>query len=136
MKKYLFLVFLLLVTGCVSTMPDPSASLPVNINGEWEGLFADTMENNANTRFMFEKQEDALTGFVILYGTWIPMEEGKIKGNKISFKIKTKAGGNFITSFYRGEVKGDEIKMWCGEKFKGGTPGAGRYSKGTVKRVK
>lgn len=36
MKKYFLLVCLLLAARCVSTMHDPSGSLPVDIDGEWE----------------------------------------------------------------------------------------------------
>jgi hypothetical protein len=62
--------------------------------------------------FTFKADGDKLTGSQSGFqGNEIPISEGKISGDTISFKVTMERGGNTITWNYTGTVSGNEIKL-------------------------
>jgi hypothetical protein len=135
MKKIVNVFLFLFVSGCVGMS---SGKSPVNIDGTWRGKIEHNIrmskggggEQAAHHEvdemfFSFKREGDVLKGSVSKSpGQWIPIEDGKIEGNKISFTNRSTFGEREITWNYKGKIKGDKIKI------KSGTDVSGRSSRG------
>jgi len=142
---YFFLAVLLLIGGCahdagVSTTTQTAITPAVNIDGTWKGTFSGGMGGQPmELTYNFKGEEDTLTGTVNGGpGQWIPLKDGKIDGNNISFKVDVDFGGMKMKFNYKGVIKGDEIELSFTSKTEGGAPGMGSSPPQslTVKRVK
>lgn len=88
-----------------------STALAADITGAWSGNL--TMGDNQFTLTYNFKQDGAkLTGTVMApQGDPIPLLDGKVDGDKVSFAVKVEMNGapaKFITS---GTIKGEEITI-------------------------
>jgi hypothetical protein len=110
MKYITFVLGLLLIAGCATSS---TTSSPVNIDGMWEGEYDSGMGGPPmSIAFNFLGDGESLTGVMSSAAAgldqWIPLEDGKIKGNNISFKITSTPT---MTFKYKGKIDGDTIKM-------------------------
>ena len=119
---------LFLIAGCAH---DAHLSLPIDIDGRWEGQVAGFMGSPPMTLiYNFRVDGDTLTGTVNgAPGQWIPLENGRIEGNKISFSVNADwPRGMKMTWKYRGKIENDEIKLSYTTRMSGGlgfgAPGA------------
>ncbi len=127
MKIYALVAsFLLVASSCAH---DAHQSLPIDIDGRWEGQLEGFMGGPPmNLIYNFRADGETLTGTVNGGpGEWIPLEDGKIKGNKISFTVHADyPGGMKMTWKYRGKIKkGDKIKLTYTTRTSGGFGGFG-----------
>ena len=125
MKFIAFILGLLLIAGCAHVS---TTSSPVNINGTWEGEYDSGMGGPPLfVSFSFICEGESLGGFVrgsfgpTIPGEWIPLENGKIKGNKISFTSThpPKMGQPEMRFRFKGKIDGDKIKMFYNLKIHG-----------------
>jgi hypothetical protein len=77
-----------------------------NIDGKWKGKF-NSPNGEVELIFNFQTNGDTLTGTVNSAMGELPILNGKINGNEISFNIEP--GGNTIT--HEGKISGDTIKL-------------------------
>jgi hypothetical protein len=61
--------------------------------------------------FKLKADGAALTGTISMMGGEAPISEGKVAGDKVSFKVKREFNGNSMVMVYEGVVAGDEIKF-------------------------
>jgi len=138
MKIWVFAVAAcLLVTG---------ASLAAGVDGKWTGQFNSGMGGEPmNMEFTFKANGNVLTGTTIggPDGKQIPIKDGKIDGNNLSFVVAVDFGGQEMKFNYKGVLSGDEIKLTFempGMGGPGGGPGGGGGAAApqgfTVKRAK
>ena len=86
------------------------SALAAGIDGTWTA----TVESPRGTQemtFVFKTEGAALTGTVTARRGESAIEDGKIEGDKISFKQIANFQGNSVTIKYMGTLAGDEIKM-------------------------
>ena len=105
------------------------ASFAADVNGKW---VAQTQGRNGQTRevtFNLKANGSALTGSVTTPRGDIPISDGKVDGNKISFSQIIQFGGNEVKLMYTGVVSGDEIKFTRSREG-----GEGRTQEFTAKR--
>jgi hypothetical protein len=107
------------------------------VAGKWN---ASVDSPNGPFAFVFEFIVDAagkLTGSMQneFIGS-IPIKDGTVKGNDITFKLSIEGGPNGAMNIgYKGTVKGDELAMTS--KFEGEVPGGGPAEQSfTAKRAK
>lgn len=128
-----------------------STSGAANVDGTWSGTYAGGMGGEPmELTFNFKGNGNKLTGTAPGGpGSAIPLKDGKIDGNNISFSYSVDLGGMNMKFNYTGVVRGDEIDLTfknempdapAGGGF-GGPPGGGAggpapAQKFTVKRVK
>lgn len=87
--------------------------------------------------YNFKGDGDTLTGTVTGGpGQWIPIKDGKIDGDKLSFKVDVDSQGMKMKFNYKGVLKGDEIKLSFTMEMEGSPGMGGPPSSFTVKRVK
>jgi len=134
MKVAVFVLSLLLLT---------SAVYAAEIDGTWTGEYAGGMGGQPmQMEYTFKADGNKLTGTTIggPDGEKIPIKDGKIEGNRISFKVDVDFSGMQMSFKYKGELKGDELKL----SFEMDMPGGGMGGPGgeapaqefTVKKVK
>jgi hypothetical protein len=103
MKIYMLAASFLLMTGLV---------LGADIDGKWSGQYNSGMGDPMTLVYTFKADGNTLTG-TSLSGpdTQIPIKDGKINGNNISFVVVVDFGGQPMTFNYKGVLKGDEIEL-------------------------
>ncbi len=122
MQRRIFLACAVLMTAMAG------AALAADITGNWTGS-----SDQFTLNFVFKQDGEKLTGNVTgPQGDPLPITDGKVQGDKVSFTVKVDMGGNSMTIHHEGTIKGDEItlttKVEGGEDFGGGPM--------TLKRVK
>ncbi len=107
-----------------------------DIDGKWSGQYNSGMGDPMTLVYTFKADGNTLTG-TSLGGpdTEIPIKDGKIDGNNISFVVVVDFGGQEMKFNYKGILKGDEIELSFeiagAPPMEGGAP-----QKFIVKRVK
>jgi len=102
--RLLFILTLLSVLAISATAAD--------ITGKWVAQVPGREGQTREQVYNFKADGSALTGTMSGFqGNEIPISEGKIDGDKISFTAKVEFNGNAITWNFTGTVSGDEIKM-------------------------
>jgi len=114
-----------LIVGAALALLLLPAGAQTGANGKWNASI-DTP--NGPITLVFEFLADAagkLTGTLQneFFGS-IPIKDGVIKGNDLSFKLTIDGGPNGAMNIsYNGTVKGDELQLTS--KFEGAPPGGG-----------
>ena len=86
-------------------------AMAADVSGKWTGDMPGRGGDTAPTTFTFKVDGDKLTGNVVGVQGDMPIQEGKIAGNQISFSTTFDAGGNSIKILYKGTLSGDQMKM-------------------------
>lgn len=85
------------------------SALAADITGTWKGT-AQTDNGTIERTFVFKVDGTVLTGETTseMLGKSV-IKDGKVEGDKVTFKIDVKFQDNEMTLTYNGEVKGDQI---------------------------
>lgn len=101
MRLHKFVLGLLLVSV---------SAFAADIDGKWTGTIA-TPNGDFPQTFTFKANGAALTGsLIIMEGMEIPIAEGKVDGNNISFSV-TLDFGMPLKLTYTGVVSGNDLKV-------------------------
>lgn len=101
---------ILLVLACLSVFS--AIVLAADLTGKWVAQVPGRDGQTRETVFTFKQDGGALTGSMTgRQGREIPIADGKISGDAISFTVTMERGGNTIQWNYSGKVSGDEIQM-------------------------
>ena len=116
MQRRIFLACAVLMTAMAG------AALAADITGNWTGS-----SDQFSLTFVFKQDGEKLTGAVTgPQGDPLPIIDGKVQGDKVSFTVKIDMGGNSMKITHEGVIKGDEItlstKVEGGGDFGGGGP--------------
>ena len=87
-------------------------ALGADIDGKWAGQYNSGMGDPMILVYTFKADGNTLAG-TSLGGpdTEVPIKEGKIDGNNISFVVTVDFGGQEMKFNYKGVLKGDEIEL-------------------------
>ena len=98
----------LVVTLCVVALAPLRAA---DVDGKWSGSI-DTPMGAIPIEFNFKADGATLTGSMGgPDGGQIPIKNGKIDGNKISFNVSVDFGGMTLDFVYTGSLSGDTLQM-------------------------
>ena len=103
-------------------------ALAADLSGKWSGDMPGRGGDTTPTTFNFKVDGEKLTGTMTGPQGDLPLQEGKVAGNQISFSATLDFGGNTIKILYKGTVTGDQIKMTRERE------GAGQPREFTIKR--
>lgn len=87
-----------------------AADTKIDVTGTWKSSF--TNQQNGQVRestFKLKAEGEKLTGTVSGRNNDTAIEEGKIKGDEVSFQVTREFGGNKMVIKYSGKVSGDTI---------------------------
>jgi len=104
MKKLIFAATLLMAMSL--------AAMAADVSGKWTAQVPGRGGQMADVTFTFKAAGDSLTGSMTGFqGAEVPISDGKVTGDNISFTTTIERGGNTFKQNYTGTVKGDEIQM-------------------------
>jgi hypothetical protein len=103
-------------------------ALAADVTGKWTADVPGRGGQTRETTFTLKSAGDQLTGTMTGPGGDIPIEDGKISGDDLSFSATLSFGGNSIKFLYKGKVQGNEIK------FTREREGSGQTQEFTAKR--
>ena len=87
------------------------AALAADISGNWSGTMQ-MGDNPFTLTYAFKQDGEKLTGTVTgPQGAPLPLNDGKIVGDKVSFSVQVDMGGNPSKFSSQGVIKGDEITL-------------------------
>ncbi len=101
-----------------------------DVNGKWVASVQGRDGQAREVTYNFKADGSALTGTVTGMRGDMDITDGKIDGDKISFKTKAEFNGNTFVLAYQGVVSGDEMKLTQTRE------GSDRSREITAKRVK
>jgi len=88
-----------------------SPAFATDIDGTWSGAI-DTPNGPIPVSYSFKVAGEVLTGATVAPdGSSLPIANGKIKGNTLSFTLTLDFGGGATTFNYTGVVSGSELKL-------------------------
>ena len=96
------LVLLALAAGMV---------LAADITGAWKASMPGRDGNTMEMTFNLKAEGDTVTGNVANQRGETPIQDGKISGDTVTFKVKREFNGNSMVMTYEGKVSGNEIKF-------------------------
>jgi hypothetical protein len=86
------------------------AALAADISGSWSGTMQ-MGDNPLALTFVFKQDGEKLTGTVATPSGELPLSDGKVVGDKISFFVQADMGGTPTKFVSEGVVKGEEITI-------------------------
>jgi hypothetical protein len=86
-------------------------ALAADISGKWTGDMPGRGGDTMPATFNFKADGDKLTGTMTGPQGDVPLQEGKISGDNVSFSTTLDFGGNSVKIVYKGTVSGDTMKM-------------------------
>ncbi|MGA3259231.1 MAG: hypothetical protein ABSE35_10145 [Bryobacteraceae bacterium] len=96
------ILFLLLAT----------AAWAADVTGTWKGEVSTPDGNSFSLTYTFKQDAAKLTGAVLgPQGDPLPIDNGKVDGDKISFSVKVDMNGSATTFSSEGTINGDEIVL-------------------------
>jgi hypothetical protein len=87
------------------------AALAADVSGKWTAQVPGRGGQAREATFNFKVDGSTLTGTVSGRGGDMPISDGKIDGDTISFTQTMEFNGNTMKFMYTGKVSGDEIKF-------------------------
>jgi len=81
-----------------------AVAMAADISGKWAGDMPGRGGDTTPTTFIFKVDGEKLTGSMTGPQGDIPLQEGKVAGNQISFSTTLDFGGNSIKIVYKGAV--------------------------------
>jgi len=121
MKMYRFLMVFVLAAVAV---------FAADVTGKWVAQVPGRGGETREATFTFKADGNQLTGSVTSPRGEMPISDGKIDGDTISFNQIMQFNGNEVKLMFKGMVSGDEIK------FTRQREGGNRVQEFTAKRVK
>jgi hypothetical protein len=82
-----------------------------DVTGNWSAQIADQSGNNITINYTFKQDGTKLTGTVTGPGGDLPIQEGKVEEDKISFNVTFDGGNGAMKVGNKGTIKGEEITM-------------------------
>jgi hypothetical protein len=82
-----------------------------DVTGKWVAQVPARGGETRETTFNFKVEGEKVTGSMSGLQGDVPISDGKISGDDISFKVKLSFNNNEVTLLFTGKVSGDEIKF-------------------------
>jgi len=89
-----------------------AAAWAADVTGTWKGDVATPDGNSFSLTYTFKQDVAKLTGTVLSpQGDTLPLDNGKVEGDKISFSVKVDMNGTGAVFSSEGTINGDEIVL-------------------------
>jgi len=100
----------LMTTGFLLALLTLTA-LAADVSGKWTAQMPARRGQTREATFNFKADGNTLTGTISGRTGDMPISDGKIDGEQISFTQTLEYDGNTVKLIYKGTVSGDEIKF-------------------------
>jgi hypothetical protein len=88
-----------------------TSAVAANVDGKWTAQVPGRQGNTQEMTFNLKADGDKLTGNVSNPRGEMPIQDGKVEGDNISFSQTFERGGNSMKITYKGKVSGDSIEF-------------------------
>ena len=95
----------MILIGCLAT----ACIWAADVTGKWTAEMQGRNGNTMTTTFNLKADGDKLTGTVSGRMGDTDIQDGKVDGDNVSFKLVREFNGNQMTTTYKGKVDGDTI---------------------------
>ena len=82
-----------------------------DVSGKWTAAMPGRNGQTRDVTYNFKADGDKLSGTMSFAQGEIKIQEGKISGDNISFKVPVEFNGNAFVLVFKGTVSGDQIKF-------------------------
>ena len=86
------------------------AALAADITGNWTGSMS-MGDNQISLTYVFKQDGEKLTGTVTGPGGDLPLKDGTVKGDKLTFNIQFDGPNGTMKIASEGTIKGEEITL-------------------------
>lgn len=103
---------ILQLTACLALTFALNASAQdkkIDLTGTWKSSFTNQNGQARETVFKLKAEGEKVTGTVSGRNNDTAIEEGKIKGEEVSFQVTREMNGNKVEIKYTGKINGDTI---------------------------
>ena len=97
--------------ACVLVLMTVFSAAAADVSGNWTAMVPGRGGDPMKTDFTFKVNGDQLTGTTSGPQGDVPIKDGKVSGDTITFTQEVNFGGNDVKLIYKGKVSGDEIKF-------------------------
>src|SRR5262249_8620847 len=80
-----------------------------DVTGKWTAQVPGRNGNMRDVTFNLKSSGDSLTGTMSARNGDVPISDGKVSGDSISFTVTLEFGGNTVKQMFNGKVAGSEI---------------------------
>src|SRR5215467_3775778 len=80
-----------------------------DITGKWTAQVPGRSGQMRDVTFTFQASGQSLTGTMSGRNGDVPISDGKVDGDDVSFKVTQEFGGNSVTQTFTGKVSGGQI---------------------------
>ena len=87
--------------------------------GSWKAEFTDPRGNQRSVIFRFKVSGARLAGSFVLGRESMPIEDGEVEGETLSFRVTLSVGEMDLELLYRGRLQGDTLHLV--QETRGGT---------------
>jgi D-glucosaminate-6-phosphate ammonia-lyase len=103
-------MILVLMGGSAMLCAAAEEKKAANVDGKWTWTYKTKDGKDAEAAIKLKQEGDKLTGaYIARDGTQTPIQDGKIKGDEISFDVNREVGGERMLFKYTGKIEGDTI---------------------------
>jgi hypothetical protein len=88
-----------------------SIAMAADVTGKWIAQMPGRDGQTREVPFTFKVDGEKLTGTTAGRDSEVPIADGKVTGDEISFTVTRTMGDNTMKFVYKGKVSGDEIKF-------------------------
>lgn len=97
---------------CALMLLSAVAAFAADVSGVWKASMPGRDGNSREVTFNFKVDGEKLTGTMSGgQGGDVELQDGKVAGDTVTFKIKREFNGNAMVMLYEGKVEGSEIKF-------------------------
>lgn len=82
-----------------------------DVTGKWTGQVPARGGETREATFTFKADGSKLTGTISGPQGDVPISDGEVEGDEISFTVNQSFGGNEVKLLFKGKVSGSEIKF-------------------------
>jgi hypothetical protein len=100
----------ILIVGAVALLCMLASAWAADVTGKWTAQVPGR-QGTTETTFNFKVEGNKVTGTVVSQQGDMPISDGKIEGDTLTFTVVREFNGNQMKLNYKGTVAGDEIKF-------------------------
>ena len=97
--------------GVLLLMLCAAAAWSADISGQWKAQWSEMRGPAKQSIFTFKQDGATLTGTLKSEDSELPIRQGKVNGEEVSFVVVNKVGNRELTMTYTGKISGSEIKF-------------------------
>jgi hypothetical protein len=110
MNRVLVWQMVLILIGGSAVVGAADDNKPVSVDGKWTWTYKTKDGKDAEAAIKLKQEGDKLTGaYIARDGTETPIQDGKIKGDALSFDVNREVGGEKMLFKYSGKIEGEMI---------------------------